>query len=509
MQKAILINAEYSINLSGDENADSDNVPLGLVSIGTVIQQKGYEPIVIDCRMQKGWKKELKELLHKKDVLALGISAMAIQTKSVVEISKFVREQDPKVPIVLGGAHPTCFPIETCKSELVDFVVKGEGEYTFLELLDYLKYKKENKLTEEDYEKLSKINGLTYKKEGEVVSNPDRRYCNFQELPMPNWHILDPKVISRIKYAPVHSGRGCSHRCAFCINRIYKNYWRSKRPEQVLEELEMSMKIFKTKKIIFWDENFFQNPSRAKEILNEIVKREMNITWSSNIRANYFTNGFIDDDYLDLIKKAGCEYVATGAESGSQRILDKIQKDMKVKDLIEECKMLTRHNIRPQYSFMIGIPGETKKDMLLTVKLIDKLVKINPNIDLLGPQKFRPYPGGDLYNEVVEAGWKSPSSLEEWAEIMDENWNYLPAKSFPWIKDPDFVESLEVYVSFGARSVKNSLKTSVKVNKVLLIMFIIASKIRWKLKFFNFPIEYKLAQRVIQWRNHKAVKAEA
>lgn len=502
--KTVLINAEFSIKLTDSESEESDRVPMGLVCIGTIAERNGYKPIVLDCGFQKDWEDRLKEELDE-NVLAVGISAMAIQTKSAVEISRIVREINPQIPIVFGGAHPTCYPEETCRSELVDYVVRGEGEFTFLELLDYLKHKAEQDLEQDDFDMLSRIEGLTYKnrKDGEVASNPNRKYCNFQELPEPDWGLLDPDVIKRVKFAPVHSGRGCSHRCTFCINRIYKNYWRAKRADQVIAELENAIKTFNTRNIIFWDENFFQNPRRAKDILREIVNRKLDISWNCNIRANYFTNGFVDEEALDLLKKAGCVYIGTGVESGSQRILDKIQKDIKVEQVVEECKILTSHKIRPQFSFMIGIPGETKQDMMGTVRLIDKLLKINPDVDLLGPQKFRPYPGGELFKEVLESGWDSPKSLEEWARIMDENWNYLPAKSFPWIKDPDFVESLEVYTSFGARSLKNSLKTTVKVNKALLIMFIIVAKIRWKTKFFIFPLEFKLARKVMQWRSKK------
>lgn len=134
-----------------------------------------------------------------------------------------------------------------------------------------------------------------------------------------------------------------------------------------------------------------------------------------------------------------------------------------------------------------------------TLGLIDQLVKLSPKIQILGPQAFRPYPGSELYEECVAKGWQEPKSLKEWAQVAANELNYLSVKNFPWIKksDRDFVESMEAYVRFGAHSIKSAMGSSVKAQKLLKLGFILLCQARWKLKFFDWPMEFKLAKKFI------------
>ena len=161
--------------------------------------------------------------------------------------------------------------------------------------------------------------------------------------------------------------------------------------------------------------------------------------------------------------------------------------------------MSLKHGTIPQYSFMIGLPGETRSEMMETLALIDRVVKLSPEIQILGPQAFRPYPGSELYDECVASGWKEPKTLEAWADLSANELNYLSVKNFPWVKkeDQDFVESMEAYVRFGAHSVKSAMGSSVKAQKWLKLGFVLICQLRWKLKFFAWPIEYKLAKRFV------------
>jgi len=133
----------------------------------------------------------------------------------------------------------------------------------------------------------------------------------------------------------------------------------------------------------------------------------------------------------------------------------------------------------------------------MTLKVIDRLVKLSPKVQILGPQAFRPYPGSELYEECLQAGWQEPQSLEEWAHLMKNELSYLTVKNFPWVKDKDFVEAMEAYVRFGAHSVKSALGSSVKAQRLLKLGFILICKLRWKLKFFAWPLEYKLAKKFV------------
>ncbi len=166
-------------------------------------------------------------------------------------------------------------------------------------------------------------------------------------------------------------------------------------------------------------------------------------------------------------------------------------------DVLNSARMSLRHDIIPQYSFMLGLPGETRSDMFATLELIDRLVKLSDKIQILGPQAFRPYPGSELYRECLAAGWQAPKNLEEWAERAENELNYLNVRNFPWVEDKDFVESMEAYVRFGAHSFKSAMGSTATSSKFLKAVFILVCKLRWKLKFFNWPLEYKLAKKFI------------
>ncbi|MBI4779108.1 radical SAM protein, partial [Candidatus Falkowbacteria bacterium] len=168
---------------------------------------------------------------------------------------------------------------------------------------------------------------------------------------------------------PSLTSRGCPHRCTFCINAILKNNWRAREAEQVLEDLKIikSKPYFAGKPLRFWDENFFVDLKRARAIINGMIDRNLTIPWETTVRAGYLKEGQIDDDFLAKLKQSGCYLLSFGAESGSPEILKKIKKDITPEEIINSAKMCLKHGIIPQYTFMIGLPGETKPDMLMTL----------------------------------------------------------------------------------------------------------------------------------------------
>jgi len=200
---------------------------------------------------------------------------------------------------------------------------------------------------------------------------------------------------------------------------------------------------------------------------------------------------------VKLLKKSGCYLLSYGGESGSEIVLRKINKGITPEQIIYSAKQTLKYDIIPQYSFMVGLPGETKKDIKQTIHLIDQLTALSPQIQILGPQAFRPYPGSALYQECLKSGWLAPKSLDNWAEIVANELNYLSPRNFPWVKHTNLVESLEAYVRFGAHTIESALGSTVKSNKILKLLFVLICQIRWKLKFFKWPIEFKLARRVV------------
>ncbi len=479
VSKVLLINPPFNIS---KENYDS-SVSVGLLSIASYLDAKGVKVKILDGAREKNfWPNLEKEIL---DSDYAGLSVMTTQVPGALNISKIIKKIKPSCKIIWGGTHPTFFPEETIKNKLIDIISYGEGEETFYEIAGG--------------RNLTEISGIVYKLGEKIIANQPRSLCRPDLMPLFNWKLVAPEVLEKLYLIPSLTSRGCPHRCTFCINAILKNNWRARTAGQVLEDLRIikDQPYFRGKPLRFWDENFFVDLNRARTIVNGMIERNLTIPWETTIRAGYLKEGMIGDDFMAKLKLSGCYLLSFGAESGSPEILKKIKKDITPEEILNSAKMCLRHDIIPQYSFMIGLPGETKKDMFMTLNLIDKLIKLSDKVQILGPQAFRPYPGSTLYKECVASGWEEPKSLEEWSHLITNELSYLTVQNFPWVRDKDFVESMEAYVRFGAHSIKSALGSSVKAQKLVKLAFILICQLRWKLKFFAWPIEFKLAKKFV------------
>jgi len=479
MSKVILINPPFNI---AKANYDS-SVSVGLLSIATYLNAKGVKVKMLDAAREKNfWPALEKEALNSDYA---GLSVMTTQVPGALKISAAIRKINPNCKIIWGGTHPTFFPESTLAHPLLDMVIYGEGEGSFYEIASG--------------KKLSEINGILYKNGGKIMVNKKRALGQPAEMPLFNWDLVSREILGKLYLIPSLTSRGCPHRCTFCINAILQNQWRARTVDQVLEDLRIikSQPYFNGKPIRFWDENFFVDLKRARAIVDGMIEKDLIRPWETTVRAAYIKEGMIDDDFMARLKQSGCYLLSFGAESGSPRILEKIKKDTTPEEILNSAKVCLRHGIIPQYSFMIGLPGETKKEMFMTLALIDNLIKLSDRVQILGPQAFRPYPGSELYKECVASGWREPSSLEEWAHLIENELSYLTVRNFPWVRDKDFVESMEAYVRFGAHSIKSAMGSSVKAGQWLKLPFVLLCKLRWKLKFFAWPIEFKLAKKFV------------
>lgn len=485
MKKVLLINPAFNI---AKEKYDT-SISVGLLCLGSYLVQNGIDSAIIDCARQENYREKINKLLPKVD--CVGFSVMTSQIASALELSSMIRKFDPNIKIIWGGFHPTFFANQVAGHSLVDVAVLHEGEGTLLELVKLFREGKQV------YE-LGNVSGIAFKEKNDKVKITQRRaFVKFDDLPLPNWDIMPEEVLWNLEIVPTHTSRGCPHRCTFCVNAITQNLWRWRAPEKVLEDLEIISKkpYFRGKPVRFWDENFFVNIPRARDIIKGIIDRRLDIRWETTVRANYLNDRMIDLSMLEEMRKSGCYLLSFGAESGSDDILKKLEKGITRQEIIDSAGMCVKNKIIPQYSFMVGLPGELRKDMDQTITLIDALVKISPSIQILGPQAFRPYPGSKLYDDCLASGWKEPESLEEWAQVMQDQLNYLSPKQFPWLSNPNFVEALEAYTRFGAMPIKNALGSSVKASRWLKLGFVLLCHLRWKLKFFAWPIDFKLAQK--------------
>ncbi len=484
MKKILLINPAFNIVKSKYDTSLS----VGLLCIASYLHKKGVPVKIIDCAREVDWAGILNAELP--EAVYAGFSVMTTQIPSALQIAGRIRQFNPKIKLIWGGTHVTFFQKETLENDLVDFAVAHEGEETLYELLRELESSRQD---------FSKIRGLGYKENGEIIINSRRDLLAMNEIPFPDWKLMPEEILKKLELIPTHTSRGCPHRCAFCINAITQNRWRMRNAEEVLKDISLIKfnPSFAGKKLRFWDENFFVDLKRAGEIAEGMISENLIMPWETTIRADYFSRPEMTDEFIVKLRKSGCYLLSFGAESGSQKILKKIDKDITKEQILNSARKCLKQGIIPQFSFMVGLPGEENEDIAQTIDLIDELIKLDKRVQILGPQAFRPYPGSTLYQECLESGWKAPQSLKEWSSAILNEMSYLTPYQFPWVKNPDLVDSLEAYSRFGAQGFQSAFGSTVTSNKFLKIPFILICKLRWKLRFFKWPFEYKLAKKYI------------
>ncbi len=474
MTDVILVNTKV-----GNEAYAYAHPPLGLMYIAAVLEQNGYSAAIIDMRVEDDWQGTMGKLLSQ-DPICVGISSKTgTQIASGLVASEFVRSKNPNLPIIWGGIHPTLFPEQTLADSRIDIVVRGEGEQTMLELVQAIEKKTG----------FDKIAGISYKENGKVKSNGERPFLDMNKLPLPAWHLLDAEKYAKPypyleakRSLPVHTSRGCPWRCTFCYNLfVNKRHWRSKTAENVIEEIKFMVDRFKLDGIIMREDNFVTDHSRAIAVSQGMRKEGIDVTWYCNMRATDFK-----DELMQEMVKGGLSIASVGAESGSQKILDFIQKDLKVEQLMESARKAKQYNITPVYSFIIGLPTEEQSDINLTIRAIKELRDINPNSQIINMNIFTPYPGGDLYEISKKHGFVEPKTLEEWGRY---NWNTL---NIPWVKNSELINvinSIGVF-ALNERAVEAVRKKGLIFNVAGWVLQK-SAKFRWENEFWSMPIEFK------------------
>lgn len=462
--------------------------PLELLTVGTVLHENGYDVKIINAAAQKNYKKLLLE--ECKDALIVGVTCYTSEVKSAIEITNFVKENF-NVPIVWGGWHATLFPTQTCEDRNVDFVITNEGDYSMLKLVKSLEGKGQ----------LKEIPGLVYKENDKVVMNSSCDYVNIKELPIVKYDLVNISRYSTTKltdrfsraenvWLPYQSGRGCPHRCTFCINTVTGNsVVRMKSAKKVVEEVKTLIKKYGLTHLRIIDDNFFVNRRRVKEICEGFIKNKFGITWDAECRVDYFREGHLDDELLERCTKSGLIELTLGCESGSQRILDLMKKDIKVEQIIHCVKQCHKHKVIPRCSFMVGIPGEAKEEILLTAKLINKLREIEPEM-AYGMATFRPYPRSELCDDLVKRDiFKEPKTLREWATKRYAQYYTERTHKQPWQTHPALAQNVSFYYTLASGILLANQQIRSKLVRKVNSFFINLAKGRAENLFFSFPID--------------------
>ena len=307
--------------------------------------------------------------------------------------------------LTLVGMHVSALPEESIQmSENIDAIARREYDYTIRELVKAL----------ENGTELEHIDGLTFKKNGEIIHNPNRDLIkDLDELPFVSEVYKRHLRVENYFYAAnlypeitIVTGRGCPHRCVYCVLPQVMNghQYRVRSVENVVDEMEYIKTEFpQVKEIFFEDDTMTVNRKRTQGLCDEIIKRGLKMTWSANSRAD------VDLETLKKMKAAGCRLLCVGFESGDQTVLDNIGKKLTVEQIKEFAANVKKAGIMVHGCFLVGNPGETKETLQKTLQLAKK---INPDTAQFFP--IMVYPGTRAYEWAKENGYLTTEYYSEW-----------------------------------------------------------------------------------------------
>ncbi|MFH2013614.1 MAG: radical SAM protein [Patescibacteria group bacterium] len=391
--KILLINpsAENEILSCNPEIIKSErgfDPPLGLLYLaGYIKEHSNYNLQMIDAQVEKLSYSQLKEKIKNINPDIIGITAMTFTLLDVLKTAETAKQACPSTKIVIGGPHVQIYPEETINLKNVDYVILGEGEKTFLKLIQNINQP----------EKLKNITGLVFKKNGKIINTGKPDYFdNLDEIPFPPREILPYKkyfsLLAKEKViTTMFTSRGCPYQCAFCDRPAMGRIFRSRSAKNVINEIEECLKLG-IKEIFIYDDTFTVDKKRVIDLCNEIINKNLKFTWDIRARVNT-----VDEEMLILLKKAGCERIHYGVEAGTEKILKVLNKGIDLKQVLKVFKLTKKIGIQTFAYFMIGSPEETKNDVIETIKFMKKL-----NPDFVQITLLTPFPGTRVYQWALE-----------------------------------------------------------------------------------------------------------
>ena len=375
--------------------------PLGIAYMAGVLQENNIDVEILDASAEDmDFKDVEKELLKRKpDLVAL--TALTPTIGRALETAQVVKETLPDSIVVMGGYHPTFNFIETLEDENVDIVIRGEGEYIMLNLVQAL----------ENQSSLHDVKGIVFedKNSKEIVVNPEAPLIqDLDELPFPALNLLPMKKYRLLDMDPhmttMITTRGCPMQCSFCSSAaMHGKKIRERSVENIVDEIEYLNTNYDIDTIAFMDDTFTLKKRKVMAICDEILKRNIEIMWGCTSRVDT-----LDEKLLKKMKEAGCITIFIGVESADQQQLDNMCKNTTIAKIENAFKIAHKLKIRTIASVALGMPGDTKEIMNKTVKFVHKL---KPNYAIYS--LATPYPGTRFYKEAFE---KNLIKIKDWSK---------------------------------------------------------------------------------------------
>jgi anaerobic magnesium-protoporphyrin IX monomethyl ester cyclase len=377
--------------------------PLGIMMIAAVARERHPDVHVLDMKVEDWTPARCCDELERLRPDVVGLSAMTYEAGCMHEVAREIKRRLPDVVVVCGGPHPSVADEDVMRDPAVDFVVRGEGELTFADVLDGI---------ESGRGDWSECAGINWRREdGTAVRNADRPPPqDLSALPFPAWDLIDhakyhlvPRggvIYAHKEFATMFSSRACPWRCTYCHNSYGKTF-RERTAEHVLAEIDLLVKQHGVKELVFMDDIFNFKPERAKQIARGLIARDYKL-------ALTFPNGFrgdiLDEELVLLLKQAGMYRCMVAVESASPRIQKVMKKNLKIDKVRRIVDFIAAQGIMVHGAFMLGFPSETEEEMRATIDWA-----ASSSFHTAAFFRVIPFKGTELFTQVEHAGFSLPT----------------------------------------------------------------------------------------------------
>jgi len=468
-------------------------LPLAILALAAVLEgREEYE--IVDGNLEDNPVSVILDLIDHHEVELLGVSCMpGPQMVAAMETSREIRRLRPHVRIVWGGYFPSIYPDSALNAKYVDYVVRGQGEDTLLELIDAIRGNRS----------LDSIKGLSYKDAfGLHRSNPERPMKGPDQFPWSPFHRLPVEKYLRPSFfgkrtAVHHASIGCPFNCSFCgVHAAYGREERMESPERTVEILKHLITEYGADSVQFYDMNFFLREDHARELMDRLTP--LNLRWWCEGRVDIMSR--YSDATMEAIKRAGCAMIFFGAESGSNWALQEMQKGITVEQTELMAHRTRQFGIIPEFSFVVGNPRDPELDTKETLRFIRKLKRINPDSEII-VQHYTPVPQkkGAMYGEI-DSQMSFPDTPAEWATKQWMDFTLRIDTNAPWMKrkTKKLIDNFELVVASRWPTVQD-----IRAPQWSRVLLKTLSAWRYAFRVYQYPIELQWANQFIQLRKPK------
>jgi anaerobic magnesium-protoporphyrin IX monomethyl ester cyclase len=466
--------------------------PLSILALAAVLEgREEYE--IVDGNLDPQPTQTILRLAQERAAELIGVTVMpGPQMAAAIESCREIRRRLPSLPIVWGGYFPSIYTDAALNARYVDFVVRGQGEQTLLELLEAMRGTRD----------FHTIRGLSYKDEfGLHQHNAERPLQSPNAFPWSPYHRIPVEEYLRPSFfgkrtAAHQASIGCPFRCSFCgVHAAYGNREKMETPsrtEAILRHLKMN---YGADSVQFYDMNFFLREDHAQELAQRLTA--LDLRWWCEARID--TMARYSDETFRALQRSGCTMIFFGAESGSNWALKEMKKDITTEQTLELARRIGQFGIIPEFSFVIGNPRDPKRDTRETLRFIRQIKRLNRQAEII-IYHYTPVPQRTEMYGNVDGRISFPATPEEWATRRWMDFTLRIDPKTPWLerKTKRLIDNFELVISSRWPTVQD-----IRAPRWARALLQTLSAWRYGLRFYAAPGELRWAHRFINLRKPK------